>query len=106
MSAVNATAAPRGRGRALWRWWPLAIIGLVVLVALFAPFLAPYDPNQQNLLGRLKPPGTVSRSFHYWLGSDELGRDLLSRVIYGARISLTVPSPPSSFRARWARRWA
>ena len=47
----------------------------VVLVAVFAPWLAPYDPNQQNLLGRLKPPGTVSRSFHYWLGSDELGRD-------------------------------
>jgi peptide/nickel transport system permease protein len=38
----------------------------------------------------LKPPGTVSRSFHYWLGSDELGRDLLSRVIHGARISLIV----------------
>lgn len=90
MSAVTAPAAPRRRGRALWRWWPLAIIGLVVLVAVFAPLLAPYDPNQQNLLGRLKPPGTVSRSFHYWLGSDELGRDLLSRVIYGARISLIV----------------
>ena len=54
MSAVPAPAAPRRRGRALWRWWPLAIIGLVVLVAVFAPLLAPYDPNQQNLLGRLK----------------------------------------------------
>ncbi|RYE31581.1 MAG: ABC transporter permease [Hyphomicrobiales bacterium] len=81
---------PRRKRRGLWRWWPVGIIALIVLVAIFAPWLAPYDPNQQNLLGRLKPPGTVSRSFHYWLGSDELGRDLLSRVIHGARISLIV----------------
>lgn len=90
MTAVAAAPARRKRRLGLWRWWPLAIIALVVLIAIFAPWLAPYDPNQQNLLGRLKPPGTVSRSFHYWLGSDELGRDLLSRVVYGARISLMV----------------
>ncbi len=90
MSVAAATSVPRRKGRGLWRWWPVGIIALVVLVAIFAPWLAPYDPNQQNLLGRLKPPGTVSRSFHYWLGSDELGRDLLSRVIHGARISLIV----------------
>uniref|UniRef100_A0A9E8CS48 ABC transporter permease n=1 Tax=Bosea sp. NBC_00436 TaxID=2969620 RepID=A0A9E8CS48_9HYPH len=90
MSVAAATSVPRRKSRGLWRWWPVGIIALVVLVAIFAPWLAPYDPNQQNLLGRLKPPGTVSRSFHYWLGSDELGRDLLSRVIYGARISLIV----------------
>lgn len=90
MSVVAATPVPRRKRRSLWRWWPVGIIALVVLVALFAPWLAPYDPNQQNLLGRLKPPGTVSRNFHYWLGSDELGRDLLSRVIHGARISLIV----------------
>ncbi len=90
MSVAVSTPIARARRRDLWRWWPLAIIALVVLVAIFASWLAPYDPNQQNLLGRLKAPGTVSRSFHYWLGSDELGRDLLSRVIYGARISLIV----------------
>lgn len=72
------------------RWWPLAIVALVVLAAIFAPWLAPYDPNTQNLIGRLKPPGTVSRAFHYWLGSDELGRDVLSRIIYGSRVSLVV----------------
>jgi len=72
------------------RWWPLAILALAVLAAVFAPWLAPYDPNQQNLLGRLRPPGTTSRSFHYLLGSDELGRDLLSRAIHGARVSLVV----------------
>lgn len=90
MSVAAASPMPRRKRSSLWRWWPVGIIALVVLVAIFAPWLAPYDPNQQNLLGRLKPPGTVSRSFHYWLGSDELGRDLLSRVIHGARISLMV----------------
>lgn len=90
MSVAAAAPMSRRKRGGLWRWWPVGIIALVVLVAVFAPWLAPYDPNQQNLLGRLKPPGTVSRSFHYWLGSDELGRDLLSRVIHGARISLMV----------------
>jgi peptide/nickel transport system permease protein len=88
MSAV--AASPARRKRQLWRWWPLAIVALVALAAILAPWLAPYDPNAQNLVGRLKPPGTVSRSFHYWLGSDELGRDLLSRIIHGARVSLIV----------------
>lgn len=72
------------------RWAPFALIALFVLVATFAPLIAPYDPNAQNLLGRMRPPGTVSRSFHYPLGSDELGRDLLSRLIHGARVSLFV----------------
>jgi peptide/nickel transport system permease protein len=90
VSVATASPMPRRKSRGLWRWWPVGIVALIVLVAVFAPWLAPYDPNQQNPLGRLKPPGTVSRSFHYWLGSDELGRDLLSRVIHGARISLIV----------------
>nr|WP_226576591.1 ABC transporter permease [Acuticoccus sediminis] len=68
----------------------VAIFLAFVVVAIFAPYLAPYDPNAQNLLGRLKPPGTEARRFYYLLGSDELGRDLLSRIIYGARISLSV----------------
>jgi peptide/nickel transport system permease protein len=71
-------------------WAPVALIVLFVLAAIFAPLIAPYDPNAQNLLGRMKSPGTVSRSFYYLLGSDELGRDLLSRLIYGARVSLSV----------------
>jgi len=90
MSAPT-TAVPQPRRRfPLKRWWPVTILVLFVVVAICAPLLAPYDPNAQNLVGRLKPPGTVSRSFHYWLGSDELGRDLLSRIIYGTRISLLV----------------
>ncbi|MDN5568307.1 MAG: ABC transporter permease, partial [Paracoccus sp. (in: a-proteobacteria)] len=67
----------------------LILLGLV-LVAIFAPWIAPNDPNSQNLLGRLKPPGTEARGILYLLGSDELGRDLLSRIIYGARVSLSV----------------
>lgn len=74
-----------------WRWIaPLAVIVLVVLLAVLADVIAPYDPNAQNLLGRLKPPGTQSRAWLYLLGSDELGRDLLSRLIHGARVSLAV----------------
>jgi len=55
-----------------------------------APLIAPYSPETQNLLGRLKPPGFASRGSVYWLGSDELGRDLLSRLVWGARVSLLV----------------
>lgn len=76
--------------RGLGRWLPVAIITLFVVAAVFAPLIAPYDPNAQNLLARLKAPGTVSRNVYYMLGSDELGRDLLSRLIYGARVSLFV----------------
>lgn len=68
----------------------IAIFAAFVLIAIFAPLIAPQDPNAQNLLGRLKPPGTTARHVFYLLGSDELGRDLLSRLIYGARISLSV----------------
>lgn len=88
---MSAPALPPSRRRfPLKRWWPIAILAVFVLTAICAPLLAPYDPNAQNLVGRLKPPGTVSRNFYYWLGSDELGRDLLSRIIYGTRVSLLV----------------
>lgn len=92
MTAVVATTPSMRRWplRTLLRWWPVALIAAFVAAAILAPLIAPYDPNSQNLLGRLKPPGTTSRTFHYLLGSDELGRDLLSRVIFGARASLLV----------------
>jgi peptide/nickel transport system permease protein len=76
--------------RSLASGYLFAILGAMVLIALFAPVIAPYDPNAQNLLGRLKAPGTEALGVFYLLGSDELGRDLLSRLIYGARISLSV----------------
>ena len=66
------------------------ILLVLVIVAVLAPWIAPIDPNKQNLIGRLKPPGYEARGFTFLLGSDELGRDLLSRLIHGARISLSV----------------
>ena len=59
------------------------IVGLFVLIAVFAPLIAPYDPFQTSFTTVRKPP-----SAQFWLGTDELGRDLLSRMIYGARASL------------------
>lgn len=58
-------------------------VGLIVLLALLAPLIAPYDPNAQHLAARLRPP-----SPQYPLGTDHLGRDLLSRLLYGLRPSL------------------
>ncbi|PYX47905.1 MAG: peptide ABC transporter permease [Acidobacteria bacterium] len=71
---------------------PLAAIGVVlvvlfVLCALFAPWLAPQDPSHIDLPNRLDPP-----SVSQWCGTDELGRDICSRLIYGARISMLVGS--------------
>ncbi|HEX9117994.1 MAG TPA: ABC transporter permease, partial [Anaerolineae bacterium] len=68
----------------------LAVVGLtisllVVLVAILAPLLVPYDPLQLNIVDRLKPPSSA-----HWFGTDHLGRDILSRSIFGARISLEV----------------
>ncbi len=67
-----------------------ALLGLFVLIALGAALVAPYDPNAQDLFARLKPPASEIRGKVYLLGTDELGRDLLSRIIYGSRVSLLV----------------
>ena len=63
----------------------LAILGILLLCALAAPQLAPQDPSAQDLPGRLQAPDRA-----HWLGTDELGRDVLSRMIFGARISFRV----------------
>ena len=68
-----------------------AIVVSVLVIALLAPLLAPHDPYQQDLLKRLVPPVWDSRgSWEHVLGTDHLGRDYLSRLIYGARISLLI----------------
>ena len=85
-----AVAAPPSRLRGLLAWWPAWLLLALTLTAIFAPWLAPLDPDRQNLLGRLKPPGFEARGDVFLLGSDELGRDILSRVIHGARISISV----------------
>ena len=71
---------------------PLATVGVVlvtifVVFAIFAPWIAPQDPALIDLPARLSPP-----SHAHWFGADELGRDILSRIIYGARISMLVGS--------------
>jgi peptide/nickel transport system permease protein len=66
-----------------------AFLLLIALCAVFAGVLAPADPNVVNLNFRLQPPG-LEYGIKYVLGGDPLGRDILSRLIYGARISLTV----------------
>ncbi len=105
MSGVASRAwllsdAPSSRAQAAWgrryRLWRdfqsnrLAMAGLVIVVlmvacAVFAPLLATHDPAAQNLAGRLAVP-----SAQHWLGTDELGRDVYSRVLYGTRVSLIV----------------
>jgi peptide/nickel transport system permease protein len=86
-------ARPRIGGRRV-PWITLAGVGFVLLVAVVAaaaPWLAPADPIRQSLRGRLSPPtleGADGRA--HLLGTDHLGRDVLSRVIYGSRVSLTV----------------
>ena len=78
--------------RARWPLLALFILLLVTLAAVIGPSIAPKDPNRQNIIARLQPPFEAERSgqVEFILGTDSLGRDVLSRVIYGARISLLV----------------
>jgi peptide/nickel transport system permease protein len=66
-------------------WVGLAIVVLVILAAVLAPVIAPHDPLEQNILSKLQPPHET-----YYLGTDYFGRDILSRLLYGARISLVI----------------
>jgi len=64
----------------------LSILVLLVIVAIIGPWIAPHDPLRQVLSDRLLPPGSAS----HWLGTDQLGRDILSRIIYGSRLTLSI----------------
>ena len=88
-AALTAELAVPARGRVAAAV-PAGLLLLFVLLAVGAPSLAPVDPARQSLLARLRPPGTQVGGITHWLGTDELGRDLLSRVLYGARVSLLV----------------
>jgi len=62
-----------------------------ILIAIFAPFIAPNDPLKANIINRLRPPFWMERgNIAFLLGADEIGRDILSRIIYGARVSILV----------------
>jgi peptide/nickel transport system permease protein len=65
--------------------WGLAVTVVLILLAVLAPWIAPANPSAQSLPDRLLSP-----SAHHWMGTDELGRDVLSRTLYGARVSLLV----------------
>ncbi len=93
--AVTNTLVRVGAGFTWARQFPLLSLAvlLVVLVtpAIFADVVAPHDPVKGNILERLHPPAWMEGgSWEYPLGTDKLGRDILSRIIYGARISMTI----------------
>ena len=88
-AAVGAEPGRRSCRRVL-RWWPLAVLAVAAFAAAFPFVLAPNLPDATDLVGRLKGPGTTVHGTSYLLGTDSLGRDVLSRVIWGTRISMTV----------------
>lgn len=97
MAALNASALAGPRRARLTRFLPrvlvrspLALVSLGSvfvwgILALAAPAIAPYGPLGQDIVGRLAPPSPA-----HWLGTDPLGRDILSRILYGARLSIPV----------------
>ena len=66
-------------------WIGLVVFLIVVVAAILAPVIAPFDPNDQNILEKLRAP-----TLEHWLGTDSFGRDTLSRLVYGARVSLII----------------
>ena len=102
LEAFEEQAAPATRVRGYWqsvayrlRHDPATLIFgaavlLIVLAALCAPWIAPFDPYKESIVGRLKPFGWRD----HLLGTDELGRDMLSRILYGGRVSLLMGVVP------------
>src|SRR4051794_23440173 len=68
-----------------WVWISVAFLIVISLMAVFAPLVTHYSYEEQNISERLEGP-----SLHHWMGTDSLGRDLYSRTIYGARMSLAI----------------
>lgn len=96
LTSDTPTSRRQARLGQAWRQWlalkqnPLAIAGLIIVIALlliaaFAPLIAPFDPLAQNLDKRLLPPSWVN-----FFGTDSLGRDIFSRIVYGARVTLFI----------------
>jgi peptide/nickel transport system permease protein len=80
MKALRQFLSQNGPGR-----WGFALTVLLVFLAVAAPWISPYDPTAQDLPIRLLGPSPA-----HWMGTDQLGRDVLSRILFGARVSLTV----------------
>ncbi|HWN13016.1 MAG TPA: ABC transporter permease [Candidatus Dormibacteraeota bacterium] len=98
IGSAGAPAHPTARGRSLRRLWRLRwglaaalVLLLIVFVTLAAPWLAPYSPVEVDIQHRLGPPAWMEGGkTDHWLGTDQIGRDLLSRMIYGGRVSLLI----------------
>ncbi len=97
LRAAPAVAEPTRGSVALRRLWRLkwgvaaaSILLLIVASAIFAPVVAPHDPLEVNIRNRLAPPVWMDGTSAHLLGTDQVGRDLLSRIVYGGRISLLV----------------
>jgi len=95
VAAVPPRLTPRQQlWRRAWRHKGLVfgatVLAVIVLLAVFAPLVAPHDPYRQNLLARMVPPVFLGGTWDHPLGTDALGRDYLSRLLYGARISLMI----------------
>ncbi|MBA2668155.1 MAG: ABC transporter permease [Trueperaceae bacterium] len=88
----NATRAWRSLVRKVWPLFAIIVLLVVGFAAVAGPAISPKDPNRQNIIARLQPPMTADRAgtVQNLLGTDGLGRDVLSRLIYGARVSLLV----------------
>lgn len=97
VASVPPTSAPAPAGRSAFRailrafntnktsWVGLGLVVLIALLALLAPWIAPHDPIEQDILSKLQGP-----SSNHWFGTDYFGRDILSRILHGARYSLFI----------------
>jgi dipeptide transport system permease protein len=102
LDTPSAAAAPAAPPRPLSAFWSafsanagavagLLVVGVIVVLAVFAPFVTPHDPNLTNNAAFLRPPAwQAGGSLDYPLGTDAIGRDMLTRLIYGARLSLLI----------------
>ena len=99
MTAAAETTSGAAAGPSVWRRmlgsgrlvFGAAILLALIVCAVGAPWIAPFDPNEQDLLNALKTPfWTDGAAEGHWLGTDNLGRDTLSRLIYGTRVALFV----------------
>lgn len=107
--APAAPEVPRRRRKVpLYVWLSAGFMLLTILAAIFAPVISPYDPIQQSLRQRLTGPSWSSEDGKrpYLLGTDHVGRDVLSRTIYGSRVSLIVGSAAVIIGVLTGEAWA
>jgi peptide/nickel transport system permease protein len=88
--AEDVVGPVSSRRRRRWPWFSGTILALFIFAGLFAPYITPYPPNEIDLAASLQPPIGWGGTWSHPLGTDDLGRDILSRVIEGARVALAV----------------